>query len=266
MRTLVIGGTQFIGRAIVERLLARGHDVTILHGRDRHDLGPEVQNLQADRGDLERVTTLLARERFEAIFELAYDWLTGTPADHVVAAARHAGDRLRRYVFMSSIAAYGPGLDHRESDTLAPDDVPNPYVQHKASAERALFEMHETSGFPVVTFRPPYVHGPRQPLDREQYFWDRLHDARPVMLPDGGDAPTQWAFVSDVTEACVRAVEVDAAAGEAFNIAHHEPLTQRTFVEALARVAGVEPSFVSVPRATILRRPVAPNRSVRWRA
>ena len=49
----------------------------------------------------------------------------------------------------------------------------------------------------------------------------------------------------------MRAIEVDAAAGEAFNIAHHEPLTQRTFVEALARVAGVEPSVVSVPRATI---------------
>ena len=96
MRTLVIGGTQFIGRAIVERLLARGHDAAILHRRDRHDLGPEVRNLQADRGDLARVTMLLGRERFEAIFDLAYDWQTGTPADHVLAAARHGGDRLRR--------------------------------------------------------------------------------------------------------------------------------------------------------------------------
>src|SRR5215208_7163521 len=213
MGTLVIGGTQFMGRAIVERLLARGHEVAILHRRDGHDLGPEVGNLQADRGDVERVTTLLARVRFEAIFDLVYDWQTGTPADHVVAAARHAGDRLRRYVFMSSIAAYGPGLGHRESDPLAPDDVPNPYVQHKASAERALFGMHETSGFPVVTFRPPYVHGPRQPFDREQYFWDRLHDGRPIILPDGGDAPTQWAFVSDLAGACVRAIEVADAAG-----------------------------------------------------
>jgi hypothetical protein len=70
------------------------------------------------------------------VFDLAYDWERGTTAGQVEAAARSCGDRLHRYVFMSSIAAYGPGLDHRESDPLAPDDAPNAYVQHKASAER----------------------------------------------------------------------------------------------------------------------------------
>ena len=61
----------------------------------------------------------------------------------------------------------------------------------------------------------------------------------------------QWAYVFDVAEACVRAIEVPEAAGEAFNIAHVEPTTQRTFVEALARAAGVEPALVAVPRAKI---------------
>ena len=55
--------------------------------------------------------------------------------------------------------------------------------------------------------------------------------------PDGGDAPMQWVFVSDLAEACVRAIEVREAAGEAFNIAHLESLTQRSFVDALGRVA-----------------------------
>ena len=151
----------------------------------------------------------------------------------------------------SSIAAYPPGLDLRESDALVPDDVPDPYALHKASAERLLFGMHRASGFPVVTFRPPFVHGPRQPFYREQFFWDRLLDGRPIVLPDGGSAPMQWVFVDDVATACVRALEVPGAVGQAFNIGHVEPLTQRTFVEALARVAGVEPRFVPVPRATI---------------
>ena len=78
-----------------------------------------------------------------------------------------------------------------------------------------------------------------------------MRDHRPLVLPDGGDAPMQWAFVSDVAEAGVRALEVPEAAGEAFNIAHLEPLTQRGFVEALARAAGVEPRLVPVPRARI---------------
>lgn len=251
MRILVIGGTQFIGREIVQRLVTRGHDVAVLHRRDHHDLGPEVRNLQADRSDLETVTRVLREQRFEAAFDLAYDWEKGTPAGQVEAVARSCGDRLHRYVFMSSIAAYGGGLDLRETDPLAPDDHPNPYVQHKASAERALFRMHADAGFPVTTFRPPFVHGPRQPFYREQFFWDRLHDGRPIILPDGGTTPTQWAYAADVAEACVRALEVPEAAGEAFNMAHVEPTTQRSFVEALARVAGVNPTLVPVPRATI---------------
>ena len=250
MRALVIGGTQFMGRGIVERLLERGHEVAILHRGDRHDLGPAVRNLRADRNDRAAVSARLREERFEVIFDLAYDWASGTTAADVEAAALSAGDRLHRYVFMSSIAAYGPGLDHREHEALAPDEARDPYSVNKASTERMLLRLHAQSGFPVTTFRPPFVHGPRQPFYREQFFWDRLRDRRPIILPDGGASPMQWAFVDDVAEACVRAIEVPEAAGEAFNIAH-EATTQRRFIEALARIAGAAPAFVAVPRKRI---------------
>jgi 2'-hydroxyisoflavone reductase len=152
---------------------------------------------------------------------------------------------------MSSVAAYGPGLDHRETDALVPDDTPNPYAQQKAASERALFRLHAEGGPPVTTFRPPFVHGPRQPFYREAFFWDRLADGRPIVLPDGGEAPIQWVFVRDLAEACARAIEIPEAAGEAFNVAHTERLTQRSFVEMLARIAGVRPNVVSMPRAAI---------------
>jgi len=251
MRVLVIGGTTFIGREIVARLVARGHDVAVLHRRGDHDLGPDVRNVQADRSDLPALASALRRERPEAVFDIAYDWEKGTTAAEVEAAARSCGDRLERYVYMSSVAAYGAGLNHREGDRLAPDDYPRAYAAHKASSERALFRMHEESGFPVVTFRPPYVYGPFQPFYREPFFWDRLRDGRPIVLPDGGDALMQWVYVADLAEACVRSIEVRGVSGQAFNIAH-EPITQRGFVELLALVAGAEPELVAVPRDTIL--------------
>ena len=251
MRILVIGGMQFMGREMVRRLTARGHEVTVLHRQDRHDLGPEVRNLQADRSDLAKVSALVSQGRFDAVFDTAYDWQKGTPAEHVEAAARSCGDQLQRYVFMSSIAVYEPGLNHLESGPLAPEDSANPYQRHKVTAERALFRMHAETGFPVATFRPPFVHGPRQPFYREQFFWDRLLDGRPIILPDGGQAAMPWVYVSDVAEACVRAMEVPEAAGEAFNIGHVEQTTQRSFVELLARVAGVEATLVAVSREKI---------------
>jgi 2'-hydroxyisoflavone reductase len=252
MRILVIGGTQFMGRETVERLLARGHDVSVLHRRDHNDFGDGVvRNIQADRGDLQAVSRILGSEPFEAVLDFAYDWQHGTTAAQVEAVARSCGEGLERYVFISSVAAYGEGLDLHEDAPLAPDDFPMPYVQHKASAERVLFAMHRDTGFPVTTIRPPFAHGPRQPFYREQFFWDRMLDGRPIILPDGGDAPMQWVYVSDVAEACVRAIEVPEAAGEAFNVGHVEATTQRSFVEALARAARAEPTLVPVPRSAI---------------
>jgi 2'-hydroxyisoflavone reductase len=252
MRILMIGGTQFMGRDTVQRLIARGHDVSVLHRHDGNDFDDGVVgNVQADRGDLDAISRILGNGRFEAVFDFAYDWQHGTTAAQVEAAARSCGSALERYVFISSIAAYGQGLELREDAPLAPDDFPMPYIQHKASSERALFAMHRESGFPVTIFRPPFVHGPRQPFYREQFFWDRMLDGRPIILPDGGDAPMQWVFAPDVAEACARAIEVPEAVGEAFNIGHVEPTTQRSFVEALARAAGVEPTLVSIPRSTI---------------
>ena len=58
---------------------------------------------------------------------------------------------------MSSVAAYGDGLNHQESDPLAPDYHTDPYVRNKAMTERLLFRMHPQSGLPVVTLRPPFV-------------------------------------------------------------------------------------------------------------
>jgi len=251
VEVLVIGGTVFIGREIVRRLAQRGHKVAVLHRRDHHDLGPQIENVKADRADLVTLSRVLGDRRFEAVFDVAYDWEKGTTPAQVEGAARACHPGLQRYVFISSIAAYVPGLNLAESAPLVPDDFPNPYAQHKASSERALFRMHAESGFPVTTFRPPFVHGPRQPFYREQFFWDRLHDRRPIILPDGGGAPMQWVFVSDLADACVRAIEVTAAAGEAFNIGHGESLTQRSFVDALARVAGLTPTYAAVPRAAI---------------
>lgn len=252
MRILVIGGTEFIGPATVARLVDRGHDMWVLHRRAQHDLGPAVHNLQADRADLGTVERLLREHAFEAVIDLAYDWEKGTPAAQVEAAARACGTHLRRYVFMSSIAAYGGGLDRRESDPLAPDAASEPYVRHKAMAERALFRLRDEVGLPVVTVRPPFIHGPRQPFYREAFFWDRLLDGRPVILPDGGEAPMQWAYVGDVADTCVASVERREAEGEAFNIGHVAPVSQRAYVETLARVAGVRPRLAAVRRAEIL--------------
>jgi 2'-hydroxyisoflavone reductase len=251
MKVLVIGGTLYIGRLLVEELVKAGHDVAILHRKPKHDFGRRVENLMADRNDPDSLKEALSGRRFEAVYDNAYDWERGTTAAQVEATV-HAcgGNRLSRYIFMSSVAAYGDGLNHKESDPLAPDYHANPYIRFKASTERQLFRMH-SKGLPVVTFRPPFVFGPGNPFYREQFFWDRLRAGRPIIIPGDGHRLMQFVYVNDLVYALVRALEEPRAVGEAFNIGDPKPLTQVEFVERLAKVAGVEPVLVRVPRDII---------------
>jgi nucleoside-diphosphate-sugar epimerase len=251
MRVLVIGGTLFIGPLLVEELLKRGHEVAVLHRKPKHDWGRRVENIMADRNDADAVREALSTRRFDVVFDNVYDWEHGTAAEQVEATVRACGDRLSRYVFMSSVAAYGDGLSHKESDPLAPDYHPDPYVRHKATTERLLFRMRRKTGLPVVTFRPPFVYGPANPFYREQFFWDRLRAGRPIVIPGDGYRLMQFVYVNDLVEAMIRSMEEPRAEGEAFNIGDPKPLTQVEFVEKLAKVANVEPTLVRVPRDII---------------
>jgi nucleoside-diphosphate-sugar epimerase len=206
MKVLVIGGTLFIGHSLVEELVKAGHDVTVLHRKPRHDFGRRVENLMADRNDGEAMREALSGRRFEVVFDNAYDWERGTTAAQVEATVRAAGDRLSRYIFMSSVSAYGDGLNHKESDPLAPDSHANPYTSNKASTERLLFRMRAQHGFPVVTFRPPFVYGPNNPYYREQFFWDRLRAGRSVIIPGDGYRLMQFVYVDDLVQAMLCAM------------------------------------------------------------
>jgi nucleoside-diphosphate-sugar epimerase len=252
MKVLVIGGTLFIGRPLVEELVKSGHDVAVLHRKPKHDLGRRVENLMADRNDAQSLASALAGRRFEAVFDNVYDWDRGTTAAQVEATVRVcSGDWLTRYIFMSSVAAYGDGLNHKESDPLAPDYHANAYVRHKAGTERLLFRMHSQSGLPVVTFRPPFIYGPGNPYYREQFFWDRLRAGRPMVIPGDGHRLMQFVYVHDLVQAMVRSLEEPRAVGEAFNIGDPKPCTQAELLERLAKVAGADPTLVRIPRDVI---------------
>ena len=253
MRVLVIGGTLFIGKLLVKRLLGAGHEVTILHRKAEHPFGRKVRNAIADRNDAASIRSALTAQRFDAVYDIAYDWERGTTAQQVEATAKAIPGDITRYIFMSSVAAYGDGLNHAEDDPLASDMHANDDVRNKAGSERALFRMYHESRFPVVTMRPPFVYGPENPFYREAFFWDRLKADRPVIIPGDGNRLMQFVYVNDLVEACFNALEKHTAPGRAFNVADEKPFTQVEVVNEFAKAMGKQATVVRVPREIIAR-------------
>jgi len=252
-RVLVIGGTLFIGRSLVDQLLERGDDVVIMHRGKGQPFGKRVGEIHCDRNDVAAVRAALEGRSFDVVYDNVYDWERGTGAEPVMAAAVAASPGLTRYVFTSSVAVYPAGGEYDEEAPLVSSDYPNPYSAQKADSERALFELNRRNNVPVATLRPAFIYGPNNPLDREAFFWDRLRAGRPIIIPEDGSRTMQWVHVHDVAQAAILAAHNEAAVGHAYNLANYPPVTQVEFVELLARVAGKPAHLVHIPRAEIQR-------------
>jgi len=253
VKILVIGGTAFIGKLLVQDLLAAGHRVAILHRKQRRLFDGRVDQLIADRNDSISVQAAVKGRRFDAVYDNVYDWARGTTAEQVEGTARavsHSG--LRRYIFTSSVAVYGDHqLNCRETHPLVPVNAPNDYQRNKANSERLLLRMFQKEGLPAVTFRPPYVYGPDNMFYREQFFWDRMRLGRKIVLPGGGRRLMHLVYVKDLVCLAVAALTSESAVGQAFNVAGEAPVSQRTLVRTIAQAGGFQPQLVSVPRKLI---------------
>ena len=250
-RALVIGGTLFIGRSLVDQLLERRDDVTIMHRGHGTPYGSRVRELRCDRNDMDAVSRVLAGQRFDVVYDNVFDWTRGTNAQQVCASALAVAEGLRRYVFTSSVAVYPTGGVFDEESPLVPSDDPNSYGALKADSERALFALSRERGMHVSTLRPTFIYGPHNAIEREAFFWDRLVAGRPIVIPGDGLATMQWVSVRDVARAAILAGENDVADGRAYNVAGYPPITQLDFVRLLAQVAGVRATLVHVPRDRI---------------
>ena len=247
-RVLVIGGTLFIGRELVRRLLERGDEVTLLHRSRRNPFAGRTLEIRCDRNDTDAVARAVRDRGFEYVFDNVYDWRRGTTGTQVRAAAEACGPALRRYVFVSSCAAYGEGLDRTEDSPLAGPTHPDGYCRNKADSERELLKLHADRGIPTATLRPPFIYGPHNPFYREAFIWDRMVAGRPIIVPGDGSRLMQFVAVGDLVKAALLACDCPQAAGRAYNVAHERAVRQDDLVRLLGAAAGVEPDLRHVPR------------------
>lgn len=242
MNILVLGGTQFVSRALATELIARGHDVSILT-RGRRSVSYEgiKQHFIADRRDLESLRQLQDC-RFDAVFDVS-----GYCPDDVrgVLGALRLDDRTK-YVFLSSGAVYLP------SEAPVVEEAPKgknenwgAYGLDKLEAEELLVRSQPERGYSLSIVRPAYVYGPGNNLYREAYLFDRILRRQPVPIPDGC-AKTQFVFIADLVAMLIDLLQIDAGKIEAFNYTNPEPIDWETLVRTAACAAGVEPRIKKV--------------------
>lgn len=276
MKILVIGGSRFMGRRLVWRLIARGDQVSLLNrGLTPDPFGTRVERLRGDRTRPGFVEPLAGRE-----FDAVVDFGAYTGADVAPLIGALSG-RIGHYVLISTGQVYLVRAEsqlpsreaHYPGETLPepedPDDLAEwRYGMGKRECEDALSAAWQERGFPFTSVRLPMVDGEGDHRRRlEAYLW-RLLDGGPVIVPDGEGPPVRHVYSGAVAETLARLLGREEARGRAYNLCQDEMPTLAAFLGELADRLGAAKRLVSVPsqdlRAAGLMPHVVSPFSVRW--
>lgn len=252
MHALVLGGSTFVGRHLVDQLVAGGWDATVLNrGRTASELPAAVGRLVADRTDPASVARALRGRSWDAVFDVS-GYVGATDAAGFAALVDLVEGSVGRYVYVSSIMAYRPtGFLPWAEDLPLRDEPPTTYGGLKRFAETLLVERTTAGRLAATVARPAAIYGPRNNIvDMETAMFLRLQQGRPVLLPCHGTVSTSYGHVEDLCATLIVMATHPAAAGEVFNVTG-EGATSLQYVRTLAEVVGVEADVRLLPDALL---------------
>ncbi len=250
MRAFVTGGSGFLGRYIVKRLLDRGDDVTVLARQSSDTAALEAAGVKIVRGDLASLDSLGDfLDGQDVVYHagarvVSYgDWQEFHDAN--VAATQKLIDMalkvgVRRFVYVSSLGIFDipeAGVTITEnSDYDHQPTLRGHYTRSKIHADRIACEAAR-SGKPVVVVRPGRIYGhdhPSLPLFMGRVKKKLFGNTWVVVSRPGYFVPI--AFVENAADAVVRAGIKEGADGKIFNVIDDSDLTQKEYFAALDRV------------------------------
>ncbi len=230
LKILVLGGTKFVGPAIVNAALENNHSVTLFNrGLTNPELFPNLRLVKGDREEGALAYESLKQEKWDVVIDV---WPEHSRL--VDGAAEALKDHTDHYIFISSIAVYNDfqevGL-HEESEvvSLPPGKKEWGYSEEKVAAERLVQDR-----FPQrhTILRPVAIKGWRDDA-RDLFYWcKKLHRDEAIIAPGSGLDPLQFIDVKDVGRFAVLAAENKFAG--TFNLAgpREKPLLWTEFLEA----------------------------------
>lgn len=271
MRTLVTGGAGFIGSNLVDRLIADGHQVTVIDNLSTgrlsnlaHLEGHKQLNVcQADIADLKTISPLF--KGIDWVFHMAaladivpsiqepvkyyHSNVTGTVS--VLEAARAAG--VKRFLYTASSSCYGLA-DIIPTPETAPIKPMYPYALTKYLGESCVMHWSQVYGIPAVSLRLFNVYGPRARTSGTYgavfgvFLAQKLH-GKPFTVVGDGTQTRDFTFVTDVAAAFVKAAE-STVVGEIFNVGSSNTYSINELVQRLGGPITYVPKRPGEPDCT----------------
>ncbi len=242
-KVLVMGGSYFIGKKIVDVLLENDYSVCILNRGTKENNDDRIINLKCDRNDTEQMKGVLSNHFFDIVIdvsglnqlqvEILYDSLNK--------------ENLKKFVLISSSAVYDVenlNIPYKEEDPLNENKYWTDYGKNKIEAENFLIGKIQDSNTDLVILRPPYVYGENNYAQRESFIFDHICNNKPIIIPNDGSTYLQFIYTTDLANIILNLINKDLGRVSIFNVGNKKSLTIREWVESCSKVVGMQAKIV----------------------
>ena len=271
MRILVTGGAGFIGSHLVEKLLATGHEVSILDDfNDFYDpqikranisgVAGEVPIHRIDLRDSNAVSLLFHHEKFDAIAHLAaragvrpsisqpqlyYDTNVGGTL-HLLEAARQNG--VERFIFASSSSVYGICKEVPFSEEFHLTQTISPYAATKVAGEFLCSTYSHLYQMRIVALRFFTVYGARQRPDLAIHqFTRKILAGEPINQFGDGTTRRDYTYIDDIIQGVMAAFDYNGPLYDLFNLGESETIQLKDLIAAIEKTVGKKAEINQLP-------------------
>lgn len=260
MRALVTGATGFLGYHICAALKKCGYDVAGLVRHTSNYSGLKELQIELRYGSLDDPASLLtALKNCDYIFHSAGLIKATHPdqffrANHLgtrnllkaALALINQGQKIQRFIYLSSLAASGPSRDGHPMDEQTPSAPITAYGHSKLAGEQETLKFRDL--IPVTVIRPPAIFGPR---DRQFWYFFRMVKRGFVPKFTKQSVLLSLAYVKNLVAGILLAAENPRAIGEIFFLADARPYTTSEVIEAMAQALQVQVKEIYIPRPVL---------------
>ena len=225
MKVLFLGGTRFVGKALLSRLLSKDHEIFVFT-RGNLPIPKNVNHLKGDRSNNEDLKKLSGHS-----FDLIVD-SSGRKLEDTQRVLKFSGLPTHRFIYVSSAGVY-ENTKFLPVGEESPIDIESRHIG-KAKTENWL----KAEGIPFTSFRPTYIYGPGNYNPIEKWFFDRITNDRPIPIPLDGQVITQLGHVSDLADAIFKSLQTDKAINQIYNCSGSKAVTFKGLIETAILATG----------------------------
>lgn len=264
-KVLILGGTKFVGRQLVEKLLMNeSYEVHLFNrGKTNPELFPNVNKIHGDRetDDIQKISNYS--------WDYVVDFSTFFPSV-LKSTLENLNRDVKRYIFISTISVYSfknydSTFEIKEENELreykieqARDSSLSTYGPRKVECERIL---NSTDWLDSIVLRPSIIYGDFDPTDRLYYWIYKVKKRDKILLPDFGEHKISMTFSYDLVELIAECLNEKIKNG-IYNCSTHNPVTLIDLLKIIAEILQVNLDVTGVPQEWLINEKVKPQSDI----